>query len=132
MDDKKYVKMKIRRFEDGDRKCFSEVPEKSVSGELGFTVVMGSDPVACGFLIPTSTEICLYEFVDANPKFSTYTKAKAIKILTHSVERLAKEMGFKLLLGYVPSENRTLLEFYKRIDNVTITKKTYRAVIKEL
>lgn len=124
--------MTVRRFEDGDRKYFESVPEKTVSGDLGFTVVMGSAPVACGFLIPTSTEICLYEFVDANPKFTTYTRAKAIKILTHSVETLAKEMGFKLLLGYVPSKNQSLLEFYKRIENVTITEETYRAVIKEL
>jgi hypothetical protein len=79
-----------------------------------FLLSFDSIPVACGSLLLTNSGICFMEHLATNHTVKEFTQAKALRFLAIELEKVAKSLGFKVILGLVPEDHFSLVEFYKR------------------
>lgn len=82
--------------------------------DTGFMVEIDSVPAACGFLLLTNSKVCFMEYLQTDNKLSETKQAKALIFLTKSLEKMAKSLGFSVIIGLVPEDHFSLAEFYKR------------------
>ena len=73
-----------------------------------------SDLIACGFLLLTNSGIAFMEFLATNPKKSELEQGKALRFLTLELEKLSKQLGFQVILGFVPEDHFSLVKHYQR------------------
>lgn len=112
--------IKIRLFEERDwpelGTWYKIPPPEDVRGSFGLVAYRGEENLAVGFIIPTAASFCLWEYIQTNEKASLFSKAKAVKLLTEAVIKLIRELGYKAILGFTPSKNKSLLKLYKSLD----------------
>lgn len=107
-------------------------PSDDIKGSIGVIVEKNDTKCAVGWLLPTTSSICFYEWVQTNPKISVYLKSKSVSALTRFMLKTAKELGFRHLMGFTPESNTSLLKFYKNRLGASIGSKSLRSVYKEL
>lgn len=85
-------------------------PEASLS-EIGI-VAVGSDgePIAMEFMYTTNGPFAMLEGLYANPKATPEVRTKAILAVVDRLARLARDSGFKTLIGLIgePANGRVL------------------------
>jgi hypothetical protein len=54
------------------------------------------------------------EYLQTNHERSSMSQGKALIFLTKSIEKMAKNMGFSVIIGLVPEDHFSLAEFYLR------------------
>ena len=125
--------IKIRLFEEKDWPemaiWFRIPPPEDVRGNFGLVAHRGEKNLAVGFLIPTAANFCLWEFVQTDEKAPLFSNAKAVKLLTEAAIKLAKELGYKAILGFTPVKSKSLLKFYKSI-NAFIDETDFKLVVR--
>jgi len=67
-----------------------------------------------GSLLLTNSAVCFLEHIATNQQLSETTQAKALRFIVLSLEQIAKNAGYKVILGLVPEDHFSLAEFYKR------------------
>jgi hypothetical protein len=67
-----------------------------------------------GALLLTNSAVCFLEHIATNQELSETTQAKALRFIVLSLEQVAKNAGYKVILGLVPEDHFSLAEFYKR------------------
>lgn len=110
---------------------YAQVDPEGLRGNLGLVARRGKQMIAAGFLIPTHTKLCLWDFVKSNPEASSFSRAKAIILLAQTAERWARDQGFKSLLGWIPPHRKDLEKAYLRL-NAQVSSETYRSVTRRL
>lgn len=93
----------------GDGAVVEWLPEGST-----FLVTINDKPVACGSLLLTNSATVFMEHLATNNEESKFTQARALRFLALELEKIAKTMGFKVILGLVPEDHFSLVEFYRR------------------
>jgi hypothetical protein len=93
----------------GDAAVVEWLPEGST-----FLVMDGDKPLACGSLLLTNSKTVFMEHLATNNSESQFTQAKALRFLAIELEKIAKNLGYKVILGLVPEDHFPLVEFYKR------------------
>ena len=116
--------MKLRKLSDADKHIIT--PWYAIKGDnpvvdwlpidTSFLVLEDDDdkPLACGSLLLTNGGMCFMEYIATNPYDKEFTQAKALRFLAIELEKIAKSLGFKVILGLVPEDHFSLVEFYKR------------------
>lgn len=79
-----------------------------------YLVLVDDRPVACGSLLLTNSGCVFMEHLATNPNESQFTQAKALRFLALELENIAKNSGYKVILGLVPEDHFSLVEFYRR------------------
>ncbi len=77
-------------------------------------VVEDDGPLACGFLLLTNSGLAFMEFLATNPKRAEFEQARALRFLTLELEKLSKQLGFQVILGFVPEDHFSLVKHYQR------------------
>lgn len=89
-----------------------------IVGGIGLVAHRGDEMLASGFLIPTYSSLCMWEFIRTNPNSGRFSAAKAVKLITQTAIQWAKDHGYKLLVGFVDRNNTSLLKEFKRQGSV--------------
>jgi hypothetical protein len=112
--------MQIRKLEDKElvRSWYEAKGDAPVVNWLaeGSTFIVSDDTtnLAVGSLLLTNSGICFMEHLATNPNVKEFSQAKALRFLAIELEKIAKSLGFKVILGLVPEDHFSLVEFYKR------------------
>lgn len=116
--------MKIRKLSEQDKHIITSWYEAKGDNpvvhwlpmETSFLISDEKDdkPLACGCLLLTNGGVCFMEFLATNPYIKEFSQAKALRFLAIELEKIAKSLGFKVILGLVPEDHFSLVEFYKR------------------
>jgi hypothetical protein len=85
--------------------------------------------MAIGALLLTNSKICFLEHVATNKELSEFSQARAMRFVILTLEQLAKNIGFKVILGLVPEDHFSLAEFYIR-QKTAFGRKLMRVVYK--
>lgn len=82
----------------------------------GTTYLVTSDDefVACGSLLLTNSKLCFMEHLATDPQARQITQAKALRFIAIQLELIAKTLNYTVILGLVPEDHFSLVEFYKR------------------
>ena len=79
--------------------------------ETGIVVSSGLEPVACGFLYKTDSNIAILEWVVGNPFVTHEIRASGLDFLIKSLLKIGKSYGFSFAFSY--TKNERLLEKYR-------------------
>lgn len=104
----------LKVFESWFRTKGKTFPPYHCHGKFGF-VVETTEPIACGFILPTISGLCLLDFMESNPRVSKITQGRAIIELIDQVIRIAKGMGYHYLIGLSVDGTEALIRHYKRL-----------------
>lgn len=131
--------MKIRKFDKsetelvrpfyavkGDGSCADWLPEGS-----SYVVTIDDKIIASGCLLLTNSPMVFIEHLATNPLESQFTQGKALRFLAIELEKIAKNIGFTVILGLVPEDHFSLVEFYRR-QGCVASQKLMRIVYKSL
>lgn len=99
--------------------------------ETGFVVEDTGTLIAVGFLLMTNSKLCFMEYLQTNNNESVAKQGKAIILLTKFLEKLSKELGFKVILGLTPEDHLSLAQHYER-RGALFGKKLMRLIYKRL
>lgn len=88
-------------------------------------------PVACGYMIPTYFEMCLFEFIKVDKSVSIFKSGRAVKALIKSVIQLAKDLGFTFLMGFVDPKDKSIKKEFIR-NNCIISSIPFQSVTRRL
>ncbi len=70
--------------------------------------------MAVGALLLTNSKVCFLEHVATNPNLAEISQSRALRFVILTLEQMAKNTGFKVILGLVPEDHFSLAEFYLR------------------
>jgi hypothetical protein len=93
----------------GDQAVVAWLPDGST-----FIVEADGKMVACGSLLLTNSPVVFMEHLATNPMASEVTQSKALRFLAIELEKIAKNLGFAVILGLVPEDHFSLAKFYLR------------------
>jgi hypothetical protein len=120
--DAKEQGLTIRRLGEGDREASADwylirgdgVPDRDFTGDLGFVIEKDGQRAAIGYLIPTGTKMCLFEYFMTNPALPKLVQGRALTFMALAMVEIARELGFAVILGLVPEDNLGLQRFYQK------------------
>jgi hypothetical protein len=93
----------------GDNPVVDWLPDGST-----FVCHIGDKLLGCGSLLLTNSGVVFMEYLATNNLESEFTQAKALRFLAIELEKIAKNLGYKVIIGLVPEDHFALVEFYKR------------------
>lgn len=93
----------------GDAQEVQWLPEGST-----FVVEIDGEMIGVGSLLLTNSPIVFMEHLCTNPNVSQLKQGKALRFLAIELEKIAKSLGFSVILGLVPEDHFSLAEFYLR------------------
>jgi hypothetical protein len=93
----------------GDQAVVAWLPNGST-----FLVEIDGEMVACGSLLLTNSPVVFMEHLVTDPKASELSQGKALRFLAIELEKIAKNLGFAVILGLVPEDHFSLAKFYLR------------------
>jgi hypothetical protein len=105
--------------------------DTSLRGHIGLVAHRGDEMIASGFLVPTYSSFCIYEFLQTNPKCSSFTRAKAVRILAKTAVHWAKDHGYAVLMGFVEPNRKDLQKEYQR-QGAHVSEKSFYQVTRRL
>jgi len=96
-----------------------------------YLVAHGDEFLACGSLLLTNSAICFMEHLVTNPKARQMSQGKALRFIAISLEQIAKNLNYAVILGLVPEDHFSLAEFYLR-QGASLGQKLMRVTYKQL
>lgn len=99
--------------------------------ETGFIFLEDDAPVGCGFLLTTNSSMAIMEWMQTDNELPAIKQSRMLRHIAIFLEGMAKSMGFKVIMGFVPADHPSLAKFYVR-QGASLNKKPSILVWKRL
>ena len=84
-----------------------------LDGLGGLMVYKGETLIAAGFLYLTNSKVAWLEWIISNKKYRDKDKRVALELLISSLEEVARQQGFKIVISI--AKNKTLFNLHRKL-----------------